>query len=274
MVICASLWSTAGLFIKLISWNAMVLGGLRGAIAATILWLVLWRLGHPIPAINRNTLLTGLFLGVTCSLFVMANKLTTAANAIMLQSANPVFVLLFTVIFKRVRITKRDMLVVTVVLMGVALFFLDELSPGNLLGNILALISASTIATAFFFACDAGSLYETMSGVLLGQLFSAAAGLPFIFIYPPDFTPTAVGAILFLGIFQLGIPYTLFAISARYCPPLAISLLGMLEPIFSPVWVALVLHEVPGPLPVAGGIVVIITLALWCSYNARHAVKQ
>lgn len=272
LTLCAFLWSTGGLFIKLIDWNPMVLGGFRSAIAALILWLVLFKLGNPIPLINRHTVITGLSLGCTCSLFVAANKLTTAANAIVLQSSNPIFVLLFCAIFKHERIVKRDLAVVSIVLIGIMLFFLDELSPGSLLGNFLALLSGVLLAVAFLFACDADSLHETMSGVLLGHLFSALFGLIFLPFFPPQLTYISVGAILFLGIFQLGIPYVLFSVGAHYCPPIAVSLISMLEPIFNPVWVALFLHEIPGPMAITGGIIVILTLALWCISNSKQAV--
>lgn len=274
LVVCACLWSTGGLFIKLISWNAMVLGGFRSAIAAGVLWVVLWKSGNPCPVINRHTLLTGFFLGSTCSLFVAANKLTTAANAIVLQSANPVFVLLFCALLKHERITKRDATVVAIVMGGVALFFLDELSPGGVLGNILALLSAVMLASAFVFACGSGSLHEGMSGVLFGHLFSALIGLPFVFIFPPQLSWTSVGSILFLGLFQLGIPYALFAVGTRYCPPIAVSLICMLEPIFNPVWVALFLHEIPGLPAIVGGVIVIVTLAFWCVDNSKRQVAS
>lgn len=274
LVVCACLWSTGGLFIKLISWNAMVLGGFRSAIAAGVLWVVLWKSGNPRPVINRHTLLTGFFLGSTCSLFVAANKLTTAANAIVLQSANPVFVLLFCALLKHERITKRDATVVAIVMGGVALFFLDELSPGGVLGNILALLSAVMLASAFVFACGSGSLHEGMSGVLFGHLFSALIGLPFVFIFPPQLSWTSVGSILFLGLFQLGIPYALFAVGTRYCPPIAVSLICMLEPIFNPVWVALFLHEIPGLPAIVGGVIVIVTLAFWCVDNSKRQVAS
>ena len=80
LALCAALWSTAGVFIKLIDWNSLVIGGFRSAIAAAVLWIVLWRRGAPRPVWNRSTLLTGLCLGGTTALFVMANKLTTATT--------------------------------------------------------------------------------------------------------------------------------------------------------------------------------------------------
>ena len=110
-----------------------------------------------------------------------------------------------------------------------------------------------------------------MSGVLFGHLFSMLIGLPFVFVFPPQFSWPSVGAVLFLGVFQLGIPYALFAVGARHCPPIAVSLICMLEPIFNPVWVALFLHEVPGLPAIAGGVIVIATLAFWCVDNAKQA---
>lgn len=113
-----------------------------------------------------------------------------------------------------------------------------------------------------------------MSGVLLGHLCSMLLGLPFVLLFPPQLSWGPVGAILFLGVFQLGIPYALFAVGTRYCPPLAVSLISMLEPIFNPVWVALVLHEIPGLAAIAGGVTVIATLAFWCVDSARQAAAS
>ncbi|MEG2203936.1 MAG: DMT family transporter, partial [Oscillospiraceae bacterium] len=254
MAVCATLWSTAGVFIKLIPWHPLVIGSLRSAIAGAVLWCFLRHAGCLRPIVNAATLKTGVLLGCTMTLFVLANKLTTAANAIVLQSANPIFVLLFCSIWYHQRCSRRDLTVVGIVLLGVTLFFLDGLSLSGTIGNLLALCTAVLLAGAFLCASGADSLFETMSGVFLGHLVAALLGLPFLFLEPPVLSTTSVLSILFLGIFQLGIPYVLFSYAARVCQPLAISLIGMLEPIFSPVWVALFVHEIPGPLALFGGV--------------------
>lgn len=271
LVVCSLLWSTGGLFIKLVPWHPMVIGGVRGLIAALIIYAAILKLGCGQPAINRQTLLTGAFLGISCMLFVAANKLTTAANAIMLQSANPIFVILFSAVFQHKKTPKRDIITAMLVLGGVALFFVDNLSPGKLLGNILGLISAVTLGSAFIFACSAKSLHETMSGVMLGHLLCGLVGVPFALLFPPELTAQAVGAMLFLGVFQLGSAYVLFSVGAASCPPLAVSLLGMLEPVMNPVWVAVFLHEIPGTTALCGSAIVMITLCCWCVANSKES---
>ena len=269
LVFCSLLWSTGGLFIKLIDWHPMVICGIRGAIAAAVIYLVLTKLGYKGLAIDKRCLFSAFFLGITCTLFVISNKMTTAANAIMLQSANPIFVIAFGAIFKKEKTSRRDIITAALVLFGVALFFFEQLSFSGLVGNMVALLSAVTIASAFMFTCEAKNLHESISGVVLGHAFSAVLSLPFFFIYPPSFSIQSVGAILFLGVFQLGIAYALFAVGASVCTPLAVSLLGMLEPVFNPIWVAIFLHEIPGTTALIGSVIVMATLTCWCILNSK-----
>ena len=274
LAVCSLLWSTAGVLIKIIPWHSMIIGGLRSAIAGLVLWLALLREGYKAPLINRNTVCIGLYLGVSTVFFVAANKLTTAANAIVLQSANPIFVLLFCALWYHQKFSRRDLIVVAVTMAGVGLFFLDQLSLDGIIGNCLALASAILLALVFIRTSDAASLHESMSGIMLGHCVSVLCSLPFWFTNFPAFTLKPTLAILFLGVFQLGIPYALLGYASRLCSPLAVSLIGMLEPIFSPIWVALFIHEIPGPLALTGGVLVIITLTVWCVLNARDTAKQ
>ena len=269
LVFCSLMWSTGGLFIKLIDWHPMAICGLRGLIAAFILYMALIRLGHKLPKMDRRSLYSAFFLGVTCNLFVIANKMTTAANAIMLQSTSPIFVIVFTALFKKEKPSRRDLITSILVLSGIMLFFFDQITFTGLLGNLISLCAGMLIAVAFIFTCEAKNVYESTSGVLLGHFFSFLLSIPFLFLYPIEFTARSVGAIFILGIIQLGIPYVLFSVGTAVCSPLAVSLLGMLEPIFNPIWVAIFIHEIPGPLALCGSVIVIITLSCWCIANSR-----
>ena len=262
MVIAALLWSTAGVFLKMIDWHPLVTSSFRSAIAAMILWAFLRKEKLYYLQIDCHTLLAGFCLGITTVLFVIANKITTAANAIMLQSVSPIFVLIFNAARTKTRPLTSDLWAVSMVLFGVFLFFLSDLAFGNILGNLSALLSGVLFAGAYVCTADASNLHAAMSGVLLGHLLSAVIGLPFLLMTPILFTPSSVVAILFLGIFQLGISYVLFSYAVQTCGSLAVSLLSMLEPICSPIWVALFVGEIPGSLALLGGMLVLITLFL------------
>ncbi|WP_101910717.1 DMT family transporter [Marasmitruncus massiliensis] len=271
MVICSSLWSIAGIFIKLIPWNPLVIAGWRSLFSAACV-LVYQRFTGQTFRLNRASIRSGIFLAVTFLLFVSANKLTTAANAIVLQFTAPVFILILSVLFLKQKVTLPDLLTVLLTMGGISLFFFDQLSPGNLFGNFVA-IGAGFSMAAMYLATGSTDEESRMSGILLGHLFTAAIGIPFLFVYETPVTMPAVLSILTLGIVQLGIPYLLYGIAVKDCPPLACSLLGAIEPLLNPVWVFLFTGERPGVFALLGGAVVIATITVWCVWRDRYALQ-
>lgn len=272
MLICATLWSIAGIFIKLIPWNGFAVAGMRSLIAGGtfIVYMAIRRLRF---VLNRKTLLAGILSACVYTCFVCANKLTTAANAIVLQFTSPVFIVVFTALIYRTRIRKADAAVVTLTLLGIALFFFDQLQPGYIAGNFVA-IAAGMFMAGMFMAVGELEAEQRFSGILIGQLLTFLIGLPFIIVTKPVFTATAVLSILTLGIFQLGISYILYVKSTRYCPPLACCLLGALEPLLNPVWVLIFDGERPGVFALAGGIIVVVSITLWCIFGQKQTAES
>lgn len=272
MLICATLWSIAGIFIKLIPWNGFAVAGMRSLIAGGtfIVYMAIRRLRF---VLNRKTLLAGVLSACVYTCFVCANKLTTAANAIVLQFTSPVFIVVFTALIYRTRIRKADAAVVTLTLLGIALFFFDQLQPGYIAGNFVA-IAAGMFMAGMFMAVGELEAEQRFSGILIGQLLTFLIGLPFIIVTKPVFTATAVLSILTLGIFQLGISYILYVKSTRYCPPLACCLLGALEPLLNPVWVLIFDGERPGVFALAGGIIVVVSITLWCIFGQKQTAES
>lgn len=268
MLLCAALWSIAGIFIKLIPWSALCVAGVRSLIAGTVIGLYM-ALRHMRFVLNRQTLGAGLLEAGVYLCFVLANKMTTAANAIVLQLTSPVFIVIFSALFLHKRIERSDLTVVLFTLAGIALFFLDRLQGGYILGNLVAILSGMIMAGMFM---TIGSLKgeARFSAVLIGQIAAAAAGLPAVLIERPELSALSVVSILILGVFQLGISYILYAKSAEYCPPLACCLLGALEPLLNPVWVFLFDGERPGLFALIGAVIVVGAITIWCVYNAGH----
>lgn len=271
MIICAVLWSTAGIFIKLINWNPFIISGLRGLISAGVLAAYMkYRNIHI--KVRKNSVMAAVGLGGSATLFTVANKLTTAANAIVLQFTNPVFILIIFAVFFGRKLKKYDVITVIVIMGGIALFFFDQLTPGKLVGNLLGIGAGILLAIMYVFTGESGKDDDTrMTGILFAHLLCFVIGLPFMFIYTPEtVTVIEILSISALGIFQLGIAYVLYCIASKDCKPLACSLIGALEPLLNPVWVFIFDGEAPGMFALIGGVTVIAAICIWCILDNKN----
>lgn len=267
MLICALLWSIAGIFMKLIPWNGFAIAGVRSLIAGlTMLTYVLIK-GYKL-IINRKTLTAGLFTALVYTCFTVANKLTTAANAIVLQFTSPVFIVVFSALIFKQRIRRRDIGVVILTLLGITLFFFDQLKPGYIAGNFVAIAAGLFMALMFILVGDLEP-EARFSAIIIGQGLTFLIGLPFILRDGLVFTPAIIASILTLGIFQLGLSYILYVKASKYCPPLACCLLGALEPLLNPVWVAIFDGERPGVWALIGGVIVVASITVWLATDKK-----
>ena len=272
MVACAMLWSIAGIFMKLLPWNGFAVAGIRSLIAGSTIGIYMALIRCPF-RLNRRTVIAGLFAGLTYTCFTMANKLTTAANAIVLQFTSPVFILVFSALLYHQKIRKGDVAVVLTVLAGITLFFLDQLGPSTIAGNFVA-IAAGMFMAGMYMTIGNLPQEERYSAVVVGQAVAFLIGLPFILTTKPVLTPVTVGCILVLGVFQLGISYILYVHAAASCPALACCLLGAVEPLLNPVWVMIFDGETPGPFALIGGLIVIIAVTAWCIWDGKQKETQ
>lgn len=270
MLLCAMLWSTAGLFIKLVPWHPFIIAGFRSLIAAAVTYIYMRAVGLKF-RFSGQVFVGGLFMCLTFFAFMTANKLTTAANAIALQYTQPVWIMLFSALFLKQKFKLIDILAAVGTLGGISLFFLDELAPGNWVGNLLGVLAGAFMAVMFIVVGNSNK-EERVSATLLGHMMTAVVGLPFLAFNPIEITTTAVLSVLALGVFQLGISYILMVNAFEHCPPLACSLLSAVEPIFNPVWVFLFSGEAPGMFALIGAVVVIGVVTLWCLW--RDGVMQ
>ncbi len=265
MAICALLWSTGGIFIKLISWSPLMIAGVRSLISAGVLGSYMAYTKTPIK-VCRYSIGAGIGLCGCCTLFVTANKLTTAANAIVLQYSAPVFILIISAVMFKQKLKKKEILAVAGTMFGIVLFFFDQLAPGNILGNVLAILAGIFLAVMFVMVGQGGNDDSIrMSGILFAHLLTALIGIPMGFAGTSGCTGMEIFYIIILGIFQLGIPYVLYAIASRDCPPLACSLIGMLEPLLNPVWVFIFAGEMPGIFALIGAVIIIGVVTWWCT---------
>ena len=265
MLLCAALWSIAGILFKLIPWNGFAVAGMRSLIAGITIYISMRLMGFRY-VLNRRTLIAGFFSGCTYLCFTVANKLTTSANAIVLQFTSPVFIIIYSAVLFGRKPKKEDLAVVLFTLLGISLFFLDQLKPGYLIGNFVA-IGAGMFMAGMYVAVGEIEEEERFSGILNGQALTFLVGLPFFLVTKPAVTPTALIAILALGVFQLGLSYVLYVKASKYCPALACCLLGAIEPLLNPVWVFLFNGEKPGIFALIGAVIVIVSITVWSAFG-------
>lgn len=248
------LWSTSGLLIKESTLPALAIVGGRSALAAIVLAVYVRR-----PKWTWSLAQVGgaVALAITYILFVIATQLTSAANAILLQYTAPMWVALFGIWYLRERPLTIDYVSMALIAVGMLLFFGDKLTGDALLGNLLAALSGVTMAwmTLFMRKQKDGSPYET---VLLGNTLAAVVGLPFLLTASP--APVDWAILLFLGIFQLGMASILHAYAIKRLAALEVILICTLEPILNPLWVFLFVGEMPGPMALIGGAIVVIAV--------------
>lgn len=272
MVVCAVLWSIGGIFIKLVDMNPFAIAGYRSLVAAiSVLVFLLFKRERIF--VNANIIKSAVFLSATFFGFVAANKLTTAANAIVLQFTAPVFLLIGSSVFYKQKLVKSDIAVVALTLLGIALCFFDKLDAGGLLGNIIAVGAGMTMA-GMYLSVGNSAPDERMNGILAGHALTALIGVGWALISGAGMKLEYAGYLAILGVFQLGIPYILYALAAASCTPLALSLIAALEPLLNPVWVAIFDGEKPGALSLIGGIIVILSITVWCWYSSRAAKSR
>jgi drug/metabolite transporter (DMT)-like permease len=263
LIAAAALWSSSGLLIKIVDWSALSIISGR---SMTALLVFLWYLRRLELRFSRIELAGGLsYVGVQL-FFVLATKQTAAANAIFLQYTAPIYLLFFGYWFLGERPERSDWVSIPIIFLGLVLFLGDGIRFSGIQGNILGALSGAAMA-AMMVAMRKQKSEAPARMILLGCLLSIAVGLPSL--ARESFSFRNVGIILFMGIFQMGLPYVFFSIAIKHLAALESSLVLFIEPVLNPVWVFLVIGEVPGPLALAGGALVIGTAVVRALVSSR-----
>jgi drug/metabolite transporter (DMT)-like permease len=269
MLACAMLWSIAGIFIKLINLSPLAIAGLRGLFAAVTVGIYMLITRQKL-VLTKSVLRSAFFLAATFFCFVSANKLTTAANAIVLQFTSPIFIMVFSAVLFRQKFSPPDYLTALLTFAGVAVFFVGGLHQGYLAGDLIAVL-AGVFMAGMFISVSRTNPSEKMSGIFFGQVLTALVGVPFLFFTKGTVTVASAVYIIILGVVQIGIPYILMALATNHCPPLACSLIGALEPLLNPIWVLMFTGERPGWYALVGGVIVIGAVTAQCVLQDRKA---
>lgn len=265
----AVLFSMGGLFVKLVPWSPLSINGIRNLIALVVFGLYLKVTHHRI-VINGAVLFGAVCMAGTTTLYCLSNKLTTAANAIVLQFTAPIFVIFLMWFFFKERPKKLDVMACLCVFAGILCFFIDGLSTGNMLGNGVAILAGVCYAGVFMMNSFPNS--DSQSSIFLGQVISAVTCSWFV-MGETDFGVAAIGGILVLGVFQVAMAYIFMAKGLEDTPAVTASLTTAIEPILNPILVAIVYHEVVTPLALVGAVIVVGSVVAYNVAKARMDKK-
>jgi drug/metabolite transporter (DMT)-like permease len=260
LALAALLFSTGGAAIKATSLNGWQVAGWRSGIAALVILVA-------VPGARRHwgwrPLLVGLASGATFLSFVIANKLTTAANTIFLQSAAPLYMVLLSPLLLKEKPRRQDLVLMAIVALGLALFFVGTdtamaTAPDPARGNVLAALSgvgwAFTVMGLRWMTAREGD--HAVVAVVIGNLVACVVGIsqggPLVNVSAAD-----VGVLVYLGVFQIAAAYLLITSGLRHVPALEAAVILLIEPACSPFWAWLVHHEQPSGWAMAGGALII-----------------
>lgn len=273
----ALLFSTGGVAIKLSSLSGWQVSCFRSLIAGFVLLLVFRRTG---PLWTWRTMVVAVPYAATFTLFALANKLTTAANAIFLQDTAPLYILVLGPLLLNERARATDLGFMAALGAGLGLIFLSGVAPsatatdpslGNVLGACSGLTWGLTVLGLRWLAVRSASSPETPIAAVIAGCFLAglaAAG----FAFPIESVSLGDGLIVvYLGVFQIALAYLLVTEGIRDVPALEVSLLLLIEPVLSPVWAWAILDETPGSLALVGGAVVILATVTYARRRSAPA---
>ncbi len=260
----ALLFSTGGAAIKLSALSSWQVAGFRSGIAALVLWIAL-------PGARRNwsarTLLVGLAYAATLILFVLANKLTTSANAIFLQSTAPLYLLLLGPLVLREPVRRIDFAVTAAIAIGAVLLLSGSenhavTAPDPARGNLIALASGITWALTLtglrLLSREARDMNAAAATVIAGNILAFLICLPMALPLGPV-RGQDVAILFYLGTFQIALAYLALTHGLRHVPGFEAATLLLIEPVLNPLWTWAVHGEKPGALALVGGAVIIST---------------
>ena len=257
----AFLWSTSGLFIKLLDWHPIVISGSRSFVAAIFLLIV--RLFSPPPKDRKNPpaifWASSFIFAFTIYTFITANKMTTAANVILLQYSAPVWAALLGWLLVKEKPNWEHWAALVLVMGGLLLFFRGGIGPGATLGNILSIVSgvflgAHTVTLRMMKDGDPRDAF------LFAHTVTAVLSIPFFILYMPTLKISTVLPLLYMGTLQMGLASILFAYGIKRTTAIQAILTAIVDPLFSPVWVFVITGERPSSSALLGGVIIITSV--------------
>ena len=263
LMIAATLWSTSGLFIKLLDLSPVAIWGGRSWVVAVVffLWIRPKSIHYTLPeCVAALGYMTVQFF------FIWALQHAPAANVIFLQYTSPLWVIPLAWLFLREKPRKIDWMTMAVIFVGMIFLLGDGLQFEGIKGNVLAIISGACMAVMMV-AMRKQKSGRPENSLLLGSVLGGIISTPTLI--ETTFASSDILILLYLGVFQIGLGMIIFSIVIKHLQALEATIITTLEPILTPVWVFLVLGEVPRTLAIVGALLVLFAVSATAFYEHR-----
>lgn len=258
----ALVWSLAGFNIKVIDWAPLSITGGRSLIAAILMGPFIIR--KDMLRINGPIILCALSYVVFNYSFILSTKLTTSAYAIMMQYTAPVYIVLFSWLVWHEKVSLNDIICIIFVAIGMGFFFSDSSITGSLFGKIIAILNGISFASISI-CFKLQKVNNPVVSIFWGNVFTAVIGIPFITTSGiPDMQSMLF--LLLAGVIAAA-SYTTYAYVSTNLSALETVLIPIIDPVMNPVWVCLMLGEIPGIRTIIGACVILIAVII---RNVRH----
>ena len=256
-LLTALIWSSGGLAVKITNCPADALTGWR-CFFCLVLFVLFYR-KEKLLTFSKAQWAGAIAYFLMAYFYIAATQLTTAANAILLQYTAPVYVALLSIWLLKEKVKKKDWFVIAAVFLGMVLFFVDKAGIGNMLGNVLGVLSGISFAT--FIVCTRMQKNAHPAGsIFLGNVIALVVCLPSMIVTP--LTEDAIFGGMYLGLIYGGLSYIIYSACIRYVSALSAILIATIEPVLNPVWVFLLVGETPSSYAILGGGIVVVSILI------------
>ena len=257
VLLTALIWSSGGLAVKITNCPADALTGWR-CFFCLVLFVLFYR-KQKLLTITKAQWAGPIAYFLMAYFYIAATQLTTAANAILLQYTAPVYVALLSIWLLKEKVKKKDWFVIAAVFLGMVLFFVDKAGIGNMLGNVLGVLSGISFAT--FIVCTRMQKNAHPAGLIfLGNVIALVVCLPSMIVTP--LTEDAIFGGMYLGLIYGGLSYIIYSACIRYVSALSAILIATIEPVLNPVWVFFLVGETPSSYAILGGGIVVVSILI------------
>ena len=268
----AFLWSTSGFFIKYLTINAFQISFFRSLIAAlTVFFITMARKKKLKFEFDKVSNFAAIFYAGILILFVLATKMTTAANAIFLQFTAPMYLVVLEPLFLKTKFDSKNVVTIIICIFGMVLFFFGKLELGNIYGNLLAIASGMCFAMFSLLLKYKKVKHKndnTLNNVIMGNVLVAVIAF---FVVFPDFTLDLTQSLilLYMGAIQIGVSYIIFNEGIKYVSATESMIIATLEAIFNPIWVFIGIGEMPSVYSIFGGLIIFGAI-IWRNFSKKE----